>query len=162
MGKNLSSNNTIGSEIEENNFFILSESTIIFKNDNQRIKINLDQTTNVRLIKNRDFKINIIVILLAALFYLTVLQTINLDAIFQNFIVALLTISVIVNTLLRNYSYKLLINNKYNNYQEILVSKTNLYYAKIFLSKFSGTDVKKNKVNPTIAFNYQNIGQNIA
>lgn len=162
MGKNLSSNNTIGSEIEENNFFILSESTIIFKNDNQRIKINLDQTTNVRLIKNRDFKINIIVILLAALFYLTVLQTINLDAIFQNFIVALLTISVIVNTLLRNYSYQLLINNKYNNYQEILVSKTNLYYAEIFLSKFSGTAVKNNKVNLTIAFNYQNIGQNIA
>lgn len=162
MKKNRTSISAVPGDPEENRFFLVAEDKIIFKNDNQKINVYLDQISNVRLIKNRDFTVNIVVILFGTLFYLTIVDPLNFNTLFQQSIIILLMLAVAVNAFRRNYSYKLLINNKYNNYQEIAVSKRNLRFAEIFVTKFSATAVKSNKANSMIEINYQNLEQNIA
>lgn len=162
MNKNLGLNSKIEKKLEENCFFILSESEILFKNDNQRISLNLNQIIDIRLIKNRDFTINIVFVVFAALFYFAVLHPLNIISIFQYLIVTLVAIFIIVMSCLKNYSYKLLINKNSYSYNEIMVSKKNLYYAKVLLSRFPSSSLLKNKVEQKFAFDYYHLDQHIA
>ena len=162
MDKNLASNTNTEKVLEENYFFILSESKIIFKNDNQRLSLHLDQISNIRLIKKRDFTVNIIVAVFSSFFYIIVLHPVNFNTIFQYLIAALLGIFVIVGSLTKNYSYKLLINKNNYDYNEIVVSKKNLYFAKIFLNKFPASSLTKNNAKQKFVFDYQNLEKHVA
>jgi hypothetical protein len=104
----------------------------------------LNQISNSRLIKKRDFTANIIVLVFSVLFYVMVLQPLYLSTKFESLILALILISVV--SCVENYSYRLLINKTNYDFNEITVSKKNLYFAGRFISKFADSALLKNKV----------------
>ncbi|MFE3846589.1 hypothetical protein ACFX5D_01230 [Flavobacterium sp. LB3P45] len=154
--------NTTKSEkvLEENSFFIISESKVTFKNYHAVIILN--QISNTRLIKKRDFTANIIVLVFSVLFYVMVLQPLYLSTIVESLILALILISV--GSCIENYSYKLLINKTDYDFNEIIVSKKNLNFAKIFLSKFPASTLSllKTGVKQECEFDYQDLKNEVA
>ena len=139
--------------LEENSFFVISEFQVTFKNCGTAI--NLNQISNSRLIKKRDFTANIIVFVFAVLFYVTTLQPLDLNSTFESLLLALILISVVSSV--ENYSYILLINKTNYDFNEIIVSKENLHFATLFLSKFTVSTLLKSKIKHEFAFDYQNL-----
>ncbi|MDI1303293.1 MAG: hypothetical protein PSX42_00305 [bacterium] len=152
----MSANKTkIEKVLEENSLFVISESKVTFKNCDA--VINLNQISNSRLIKKRDVSLNIILLLFSVLLCFKVLPSLNFNAIFQSLIVALILISVILAIYIKSYSYKLLINKKNYSFNEIIVSKKDLYFAGRFISKFTAATILKTKVKQDFEFEYQNL-----
>ena len=139
--------------LEENSFFVISEFQVTFKNCGTAI--NLNQISNSRLIKKRDFTANIIVFVFAVLFYVTTIQPLYLSTTFESLLLALILISVVSSV--ENYSYILLINKTNYDFNEIIVSKANLHFATLFLSKFTVSTLLKSKIKQEFAFDYQNL-----
>lgn len=139
--------------LNENLLFVISETQVTFKNCNS--VINLNQISNSRLIKKRDFTANIIVFVFSILFYVMILQPLYLNTTFELLILLLILISIVSR--LKNYSYILLINKTNYDFNEIVVSKANLHFAKIFLSKFTISTLLKSKVKQEFEFEYQNL-----
>lgn len=139
--------------LEENSLFIISESKAIFINNT--IEISLNQISNSRLIKNRDLTINIIMLLFSTMLYLMILPSVNFNALFQCLILVLILISVILAFCIKSYSYKLLINKNNYGFNEIIVNKKNLHFARVFISKFPVSTILKTKVKQE--FDYQNL-----
>ena len=150
----MSANTTkIEKTLEENSFFVISESKVTFKNCDT--VINLNQILNSRLIKKRDFTANIMVLVFSVLFYVMILQPLYLSTIFESLILALILISVV--SYVENYSYKLLINKTNYDFNEIIVSKKDLYFAGRFISKFTASTLLKTKVEKQFEFDYQSL-----
>ena len=137
--------------LNNNSFFIISESNVIFKNCD--IIINLNQITNCRLIKKRDFTPNILVFVFSVLFYVITFEPLYLISTFESLILALILIAVV--SCIENYSYTLLINKTNYDFNEIIVSKANFHFATIFLSKFPSSTVLKSGVQQEFEFDYQ-------
>ena len=152
--------NTIKNEkvLEENSFFTISESKVIFKN--YQAVIILNQISNVRLIKKRDFKANIIVLVFSVLFYVMVVSPLYLSTIFESIILALILICLMC--WIENYSYRLLINKMDYDFNEIIVGKKNLHFARVFLSKFPASTLLKTDVKQECEFNYQDLKKEVA
>ncbi len=139
----MSANTTkIEKTLEENSFFVISESKVTFKNCDT--VINLNQILNSRLIKKRDFTANIMVLVFSVLFYVMIVQPLYLSTIYESLILALILIAVV--SCIENYSYLLLINKTNYDFNEINVSRANIQFAKIFLSKFPSSAVLKSRV----------------
>nr|WP_315206724.1 hypothetical protein [uncultured Flavobacterium sp.] len=150
----MSTNTTkIEKTLEENSLFVISESKVTFKNCD--VVIDLNQISNSRLIKKRDFTANIMVLVFSVLFYVMILQPLYLSTIFESLILALILISVL--SCIENYSYRLLINKTNYDFNEIIVCKENLPFAKIFLSKSTASILLKTKVKQEFEFDYQNL-----
>jgi hypothetical protein len=150
----MSTNTTkIEKTLEENSLFVISESKVTFKNCDT--VINLNQILSSRLIKKRDFTANIMVLVFSGLFYVMIVQPLYLSTIFESLIVALILIYVL--SCIENYSYRLLINKNNYDFNEIIVSKENLPFAKIFLSKSTASTLLKTKVKQEFEFDYQNL-----
>lgn len=139
--------------LEENSLFVISESKVTFKNCDT--VINLNQILSSRLIKKRDFTANIMVLVFSVLFYVMVLQPLYLSSIFESLLLALILISAV--SYIENYSYILLINKTNYDFNEIIVSKANLQFAKIFLSKFPFSTLLKANVKQEFEFDCQNL-----
>jgi glucan phosphoethanolaminetransferase (alkaline phosphatase superfamily) len=153
MSTNFTNTTKIEKVLEENSLFVISESKVTFKNCD--VVIDLNQISNSRLIKKRDFTANIMVLVFSVLFYVIILQPLYLSTIFESLILALILISVV--SCVENYSYKLLINKTNYDFNEIIVSKENLHFAKIFLSKFPASTLLKAKVEQEFEFDYQSL-----
>ncbi|MFV8365061.1 hypothetical protein [Flavobacterium sp. XS1P27] len=148
----MSTNTTkIEKVLEENSLFVISESKVTFKNCDT--VINLNQILNSRLIKKRDFTANIMVLVLSVLFYVMIVQPLYLSTIFESLILAIILIYVV--SCIENYSYRLLINKTNYDFNEIIVSKKNLYFAGRFISKFPDSTLLKTKVEQE--FDYQSL-----
>ena len=152
---NTNCTNTIKIEkvLEENSLFVISESKVTFKNCD--VVIDLNQISNSRLIKKRDFTANIMVLVFSVLFYVIILQPLYLITIFESLILALILISVV--SCVENYSYRLLINKTNYDFNEIIVSKKNLYFAGRFISKFPDSTLLTTKVEQEFEFDYQSL-----
>ncbi|SDI15392.1 hypothetical protein SAMN04488062_1252 [Flavobacterium omnivorum] len=152
--------NTTKSEkiLDQNSFFVVSESKVTFKNCDA--VINLNQISNCRLIKKRDFTANIMVFVFSVLFYVIILQPLYLSATFESLILALILIYVL--SCVKNYSYRLLINKNNYDFNEIIVSKKELYFARIFLSKYPASTILTTKFKQEFEFDNQNFKQHIA
>lgn len=145
--------NTIKFErnLKENSLFVISNSKVSFKNYDG--VINLNQISNNRLIKNRDLSPNIIILVFSTILYLVVFPSLNFSAIIKSLAIILILISVILAICIKSYSYKLLINTNNFDFYEMTVSKKNLSFAGIFISKFADSTLIQNKVEQE--FNYQ-------
>lgn len=143
--------NTIKTEIilEKNSLFEFSESKVTFRDCD--VVINLNQITNSRLVKKRNFTANIIVLVFSVLFYVMILKPLFLSTIFESLILALILIFVV--SCVENYSYRLLINKRNYDFNEIIVTKENLHFAKVFLTKFTAPT----SLNDKQEFEYQNL-----
>ncbi|TDD95056.1 hypothetical protein [Flavobacterium cellulosilyticum] len=127
--------------VEENSLLILSESKVFIKNNDHRISISLSQISNVRVIKNRDYTFSILVLVFSSLFYILVLSPINMSFAFSFLYITL--IYIVITFLVKNYTYKLLINKGKFSFLEISISKRNSVHAESFATKFKNSDISK-------------------
>jgi glucan phosphoethanolaminetransferase (alkaline phosphatase superfamily) len=155
MSTNFTNTTKIEKVLEENSLFVISDSKVSFKNCDA--VINLNQISNSRLIKNRDLSLNIIILVFSTTLYLVVLPLLNFGAVFKSLIVILILISVILAICIKCYSYKLLINKSNYNFNEITISKKNLYFAGRFISKFADSALLKNKVEQEFEIDYRSL-----
>ena len=153
MSTNFTNTTKIEKVLEENSLFVISESKVTFKNCD--VVIDLNQISNSRLIKKRDFTANIILLVFSVLFYEIFLQPLYLSTIFESLILALILISLV--SCVEKYSYRLLINKTNYDFNEIIVSEENLHFAKIFLSQFPVSTISKIKVKEEFEFDFQNL-----
>ncbi|MFV8337343.1 hypothetical protein ACNQF7_14855 [Flavobacterium sp. RSP29] len=143
MNKNFSHPNSIEEILEENPFLILLESHVIIKNDKERIYVSLSQILNIRVVKNRDSTVTILVFNFSALLYLLFLSPLNLHFAFQFLYLVFLSFSFIISSSLKNYNYKLLINKGKFAFNEISVSKNNIVHAENFAAKFKNNTISE-------------------
>ena len=156
MIRNLQLSYTTENIIEENPFLTILESKVIFKTKYNKTDICLKQISNVRIIKNRDTTINIVVLLSIAFFYFlfkTIFQDLNF--VLRCLYVVANLILVILSLSLENFTYKLLINVDNLGFNEIPISKRNVIYAKNFISKLEKTSTLKD-VRQKSKSNYKN------
>jgi hypothetical protein len=137
--------------LEENSFFIAFESKVILKNDKERINLSLNQISNIRIVKKRDLTTKIIISIFSALFYLTAIHPVRDKIVFQLLFVVYVSFLFIVFSLIRRYKYRLLINHGKFGFNEIVISESNLFYAKRFVAMFK-TNIAKTNVNDGIPF----------
>lgn len=139
MVENFNIPNNIEKVVEENPLLILLESKIIIKNKKERIGIYLSQISNVRVIKNRDLTLSILVLVNSILFYLLVLSPMNLNLEFSFLSITIFSILFVISFFIKKYNYKLLINQGKFGFNEITISKSNKIHAENFVSKFKNT-----------------------
>ena len=156
MIRNLQLSYTTENIIEENPFLTILESKVIFKTKYNNTVICLKQISNVRIIKNRDTTINIVVLLSIAFLYFlfkTIFQDLNF--VFKCLYVVANLILVILTLSIENFTYKLLINVDNLGFNEIPISKMNVVYAKNFISKLEKTSNFKDVIQESKS-NYKN------
>ena len=91
MNKNYAHSNSIEKVIEENPFLILLESHVIIKTDTERIRVSLNQISNIRVVRNRDLTVTILVFAFSALLYLLFLAPLHLHFAFLFLYVVLIS-----------------------------------------------------------------------
>lgn len=139
MVENFNISHNIGKVVEENPLLILLESKVIIKNKKDRIGIDLCHISNVRVIKNRDLTLSILMLVNFSLFYLLVLSPMNLKFAFSFLFITIFAILFVISLLIKKYTYKLVINQGKFRFNEITISKTNSVHAENFISKFKHT-----------------------
>ncbi|MFV5688588.1 hypothetical protein ACM55M_08190 [Flavobacterium sp. ZT3R25] len=148
MNRNFTSTTEGEKILEENPLFIISESKVVFKNE--KLSFYLNQISSVRLVKNRDFNTNIMLLVFLILSYKLISSPMN--SIFYFLKLFFITISLIVVCRIKKDSYKIIINIGKYGFKEILISKKNLSFAIIFISKFM-IDSKENPIKLETEFN---------
>ncbi|MFV5693037.1 hypothetical protein ACM55K_13505 [Flavobacterium sp. LT1R49] len=143
MNKILSTPNKIEKVLEENAFLILLESHVLIKNGKERIRVSLSQISNIRIVRNRDLTVTIVVFAFSALLYLLFLAPLNLHFVFQFFYSILILFFIIISYSLKNYRYKLLINKGIFAFNEIAISKNNIVHAQNFAAKFKNNTISE-------------------
>jgi hypothetical protein len=131
--------------VEENSLLILLESKVIIKNNNDRIAIYLHQISNVRLVRNRDYRQSFLVLVFLILFYKLDLIPVNSCFDFSFLYLCLIPILFGISFSIKNYTHKLLINKGKFNFNEITVSKSNSIHAENFVEKFKKQKYNNNK-----------------
>lgn len=118
--------------MKENPLYFISESKLVFKKKN--VTVNLSQITDLRLIKFRSFRLNIIILALFYMLGIILSPYLKLDIVLFNLIFGF--VPLLCSFYIKRYSYKLLINENNCNYNEIVVNRDNLNLAKMLIDSF--------------------------
>jgi hypothetical protein len=116
--------------------YTLDDRQIIIKSEEGKIVFNLDEISNVRLQKKRNFSINILF-----LFFTLLVYSITSDYFHRNFISYILLIVItialsVVSLWLEHYTYVLFINTNGFNYIKLRLSKKDLPSALHLIALF--------------------------
>jgi hypothetical protein len=137
-------------KINEKFFFSIKDSVVFIETNGSKVNLNLDQITNVRLIKNRNLSVNLILLYLSIIFYFTLLWN-------DYFVIQLMSVIIIITFIIsaifiKRFSYKLLVNKGVMGFSEFLVSKNNLLFVESFIYSIKN---KKEviRINNEISFN---------
>ena len=144
MDRKIKTANKTEKILEGDPFFVILESTVYFKTYDERIGICLDEISNVRIIKNSDTTFNITLSILTTLFYILSKSIfLDLNFVFKFLYIVVISILIILIFSIKNFTYKLLINTGKTGFNEIPISKSNVQYAKNFVSKFYNTNTSQ-------------------
>jgi len=129
---------TTSSQIADNGnpFFYIQGSRLFIDCNGEKVNLNFDQITNVRLIKNRDLSLNLILFFVALFLYLCYIIFLNNHFLIQVASLIIITSVIIASLFIRLFSYKLLVNKGVDGFNEFLVSKKHLPFAKSFIFIF--------------------------
>lgn len=106
--------------------FSLTEKTLIVKENNKTIKLDLNKITNVRIIKHRELSINYMLVILILLLYHFLNKSIEGNFI-SNFLLNSIASSLILTSLyVKKYTYSVLINTINLNF--IKLKKVEIYH----------------------------------
>jgi hypothetical protein len=136
-------NNHAEKIIEQNALFFILDSKVIFKNGRKRVTIYSNQITNVRLVKNRNCTINILILAVLTLFYLKTRVFFDFSILFHFLFLGVILILGIVACYIKKHSYVMLINKGRFGYDEIFISRKNVSVANCFISKFQSKSVEQ-------------------
>lgn len=115
--------------------FSITNTHVVFHSKQQELQFDLNLISNVRLIKNRVFYINILLTGIGVLCYFGITIFFELfpsPYYFPFFLIAILYFSF----LYKQFSYKLLINKQYLAFHELKVSPKNITHAQYFIALY--------------------------
>jgi hypothetical protein len=121
-------------------FFTIVDSNLTIDSEGQKTDFNLNQISNVRIIKKRNLTPNFLILIGVFISYFSFLSSQNIDDRLKNFTLMLIVLGVLVSFLFKHYSYKLLINKKNYCFNEFKISKQNLNIAQSFVSMFKNNN----------------------
>ncbi len=134
----------------KNQLFVLNESHLRINCINEIVDFNLNEISNVRYSKKRNYSINNILTLIFVLVYFFGLSFFN-ESLFKIFSTALLLILVFMLFSIKNYSYLLLININNFGFRELKISQKNSLNAEdfvlIFKSQYFNEAMRQNNLD---------------
>lgn len=133
--------------IEQNALFLILESKVIFNTGREKVILHPNQITNVRLVKNRNYTLNILILVFLIVLFLKVEAFFNESILFYFLFLGAIVISGILTSHIKNHSYVMLINKGRFDYDEIFVSRKNGTYANDFVSEFKSVQSVLKKIH---------------
>jgi hypothetical protein len=146
---------TLDEDLIKNSFFKFYDSHIVIK-IKEEIKIfRIDEISNVRFSKKRNFTINIILLFITLFIYCFLSDFLNKNFIYNVLLIIIAVISSVVSLSIKNHKYTLFININYFGFRELKISKKESPYAEYFVSIFNTKYVKKKKQNDLDFVNFK-------
>ncbi len=130
--------NKVGSEdiLLKDHLFTLNGSHLRINSNNELVDFNLDQISNVRFSKKRNYSKNSIFSIISILIYSLLLFFFNLSILLSIVSTLLLIALVFMSFSIKNYTYLLLINVTNFGFRELKISKKKSLCAEYFVSVF--------------------------
>lgn len=145
MSTVFSGSGTLDDGLMKNSFFKLYESHIVIR-IKEEIKIfRIDEISNVRFSKKRNFTINIVLLLVTLLIYSFLSDYLHKNFLYNILLLVIAIISSVISLSIKNHKYTLFININHFGFREIKISKKESHYAEHFVSIFKTKYVEKNK-----------------
>ncbi len=126
--------------------FTFCDKHLVIKHKEEIIIFNMNEITNVRFSKKRNFSINILFLLFTLLIYSFVSDYFGKFFIYNVFSFLIAIISSVISLSIKKYTYVLFININHLGFKKLRLSKNHESYAKYFVSVFRNNS-KKNKRN---------------
>lgn len=145
-------NETINSK-ENNPFFTVRNSQVVFYHKKEKLQIDLNLISNVRIIKNRVFYFNILFTFLGILGYLYLIEVFQLNL--SPYLFPLIFFIIIyLSFLYKQFSYKLIINKRFLNFYELKVPSKKIAYAQYFMLLHKKIKEEQEDIFNTYSFQY--------
>jgi hypothetical protein len=136
---------TLDDGLMKNSFFKLYESHIVIR-IKEEIKIfRIDEISNVRFSKKRNFTINIFLLLVTLLIYSFLSDYLHKNFLYNILLLVIAIISSVISLSIKNHKYTLFININHFGFREIKISKKESHYAEHFVSIFKTKYIEKKK-----------------
>jgi len=139
----VSSEGNIESRMLKTSLFTFYDSHLVIKSNGEMTVFNLDEISNVRFSKKRNFAINIFLFIATILIYSFMYDffTKNLSSKILLFIIFIVT--SIISLSIKNNIYILFINLNYCSFKRLKLSKKEESYAEHLVSVFKDKNVNK-------------------
>ena len=109
--------------MDKNPLFLINDSTLVMEINGEKVNLDIDQITNVRVIKFRDLTLNVVLLIASISFCLLWVESFFVvDIVPVAISLFLFTFSIFT----RRFSCKLLINIRKCAFYEFVISKNNL------------------------------------
>lgn len=119
-------------KLDENPFFTISNSLVIFHFKGEEIKFDLNLISNVKIVKKRVFLINVLLAVFGLFFYLFIVEFFSIH--FRLFLMPIIVLGIVLASFsIKQFSYSLLINNGNLGFEVLKISEKNLVYAHYFI-----------------------------
>jgi hypothetical protein len=139
----LESENKIDDDVLITPLFSLYDCNIIIKHKEGEKIFNLNEITNVRFQKKRNFSINIFFLFFTILFYSFTSDYFHRNFIFHILLYVITIASSLVSLSVEHYTYMLYINFNHLDYRKLSLSKKDVYSAMHLVSLFKRGYLKK-------------------
>lgn len=129
---------------DKNPFYAIKASEVIFslKKDEEELRLDLNLISNVRIIKNRVFSLNLLFTSIGLLICYFIKEFLEIYII-PYFLPAVIWGILFLSFSYKQFSHKLLINKQYLGFHELKVSRKNIVYAYYFLSLYKKRRIYK-------------------
>lgn len=120
----------------KNSFFKLYDSHFVIKCKAEIKIFRIDEISNVRFSKKRNYTINIVLLFTTLLIYCFVSDDLDKNFLYHIPILVLALVSSIISLSIRNHTYVLFINMNHFGFKKLKLSKKESSYAEHFVSIF--------------------------
>lgn len=138
-------NRTLDDSLLKNPFFKLYESHLVIKNKEEIKIFRLDEISNVRFSKKRNFTINISLLFITLLIYSFLSDYLVKNFLYDSLLLVFVLVFGIISLSIRNHTYVLFINMNRFGFKKLKLSKKESSYAENFVSFFKTKN--RNKIN---------------
>lgn len=138
---------TLDDSLLKNPFFKLYESHLVIKIKEEIKVFRIDEISNVRFSKKRNFTINIVLLFVTILIYSYLSDFIHKNFFYNILLFVTAIISSFLSLSVRDHKYVLFINMNRFGFRELKISKKESPHAEHFVSIFKTQYVKKKNQN---------------
>jgi hypothetical protein len=133
----------IGGDVLKTPLFTLYDSHIVIKHKDEKKIFNLNEITNVRLQKKRNFSKNIFFLFFTLLVYSFTSDYFDISFVCNILLFVITMVLSVVSLSIENYTYELYINMKHLTFRKLRLSRKDAPYALYFVSVFKSGYLKK-------------------
>lgn len=146
---------TLEDGLLKNPFFKLYESHLVIKNKDEIKIFRLDEISNVRFSKKRNFTINISLLFITLLIYSFLSDYLVKNFLYDSLLFVVALVLGIISLSIRKHTYVLFINMNRFGFKKLKLSKKESSYAENFVSFFKTKNGKNNNQNEMLFVNFK-------